>query len=194
MIGWELPTSIDIDGTSFKIRTDYRVILDILAMCQDSDLPEEAKAQGVLEILYEDYEKILSLDKEHLKEALSKANAFIDCGMKDDGTKKPRLMDWEGDAPILVPAINAVAGKEVRAEPYIHWWTFMGWYMEIHEGLFSQVLSIRQKKSKGKKLEKHEMEFYRSNRNMIDLGRKKSEKEMEEERRDKEALEKLWGK
>lgn len=194
MIGWELPTSIDIDGTSFKIRTDYRVILDILAMCQDPDLPEEAKAQGVLEILYEDYEKVLSLDKEHLKEALSKANAFIDCGMNDDGTKKPRLMDWEGDAPILVPAINAVAGKEVRAEPYIHWWTFMGWYMEIHEGLFSQVLSIRQKKSKGKKLEKHEMEFYRSNRSMIDLGRKKSEKEMEEERRDKEALEKLWGK
>ena len=193
MIGWELPTSINIDGTDYEIRTDFRAILDILTMCQDPELPNEAKARGLIEILYVDYEAILKLDKEHLKEAIDKANAFIDCGIKADDGKHPRLMDWETDAPVLIPAINNVAGKEIRAMPYVHWWTFMGWYLEIKEGLFSQILSIRQKKAKGKKLEKYEMEFYRNNRKLIDLEPKKTEEELRREREEKEALDRLWG-
>ena len=194
MTGWELPTSINIDGTDYEIRTDYRVILDILAMCQDPELPDGAKTQGIIEILYVDYEAILRMDKDRMREAVEKANAFIDCGIQAEEGKHPRLMDWETDAPVLVPAINNVAGQEVRALPYVHWWTFMGWYMEIKDGLFSQVLSIRQKRSKGKKLEKYEMEFYRSNRKLIDLKTKKTEDDLIREREEKEALEKLWGK
>ena len=36
--------------------------------------------------------------------------------------------------------------------------------MEIEEGTFSTVLGIRQKKAKGKRLEKWEEEFYRNNK------------------------------
>ena len=50
-------------------------------------------------------------------------------------------MDWDQDAPLIVPAINKVLGGEVRAMPYLHWWTFVGAYMEIGEGVFSSVLA-----------------------------------------------------
>ena len=47
-------------------------------------------------------------------------------------------------------------GEYLRAEKYMHWWTFLGYFMEVEDGLFSQVLSIRQKKARHKKLEKWE--------------------------------------
>lgn len=51
----------------------------------------------------------------------------------------------------------------------MHWWTFLGLFNEIGEGLFSQVVNIRIKKAKGKKLEKHELEFYREHKDLIDI-------------------------
>ena len=73
-----------------------------------------------------------------------------------------------------MPAVNAVAGKDVRCDPNLHWWTFFGMFMNVEGGLFGNVLHIRQKKAKGKKLEKQEEEFYRENRKIIDLGKKET--------------------
>lgn len=89
-------------------------------------------------------------------------------------------MDWEQDEPILFPAINKVAGIETRATQYIHWWTFSGYFMEIEDGTFSTVLGIRQKKAKGKKLEKWEQEFYRNNRRLCDIRKRYTEEEQAE--------------
>ena len=100
--------------------------------------------------------------------------------MEPDDKKRPTLMDWEQDAALIIPAVNRVAGHEVRAEKYIHWWTFLGYYMEIGESAFSQVVSIRQKKAKGKPLEKWEQEYYRENKRLIDLRTKYTHEECEE--------------
>ena len=102
-------------------------------------------------------------------EACEKVCAFIDCGQVDDGKPKPKLIDWDADAPVIIPEINKVAGKEVRLDPNIHWWTFFGWFMGIGDGLLASVLHIRSKKAKGKKLEKWEQEFYAANKAMIDM-------------------------
>lgn len=49
---------------------------------------------------------------------------------------------------------------EVRALPYLHWWTFLGYYQSVdHDGLFGFVLTIRQKKTRGKKLENTSRSF-----------------------------------
>ena len=71
----------------------------------------------------------------------------------------------------------------------MHWWTFMGAYLEIYEGLFHQVLMIRQKKAKNQKLEKWEAEFYRNNKKLIDLKNNSRERSQEE----KDALRELLG-
>ena len=69
-------------------------------------------------------------------------------------------MDWEHDFQNIAPPVSRVLGYDVRTpNKYTHWWTFLGGYMEIGETTFSNVVSIRSKMAKGKKLEQYEKEF-----------------------------------
>ena len=172
---WKLPTSLDVNGKEYSIRSDFRVILDILSAMNDPDIfepgmTEEEKDQEkvftMLRILYADFD---SMPPKDWQEASRKACEFIDCGIKNDGKPRPRTMDWEQDAPIIIPAVNKVNNAEVRATDYMHWWTFIGYYMEIGDCTFSTILDIRRKLRKHKKLEKWEREYYDENRELIDF-------------------------
>lgn len=165
MNSWILPVTLNVAGKDYEIREDFRAVLDILSAFNDEELNENEKIQTTLEILYF---PILP-PEEHFQEAFDKALWFIDCGIEQEDKPRPRTMDWEKDAGIIFPAVNKIAGFEVRCNKVIHWWTFYGWFMEIEDGLFSQVLSIRQKLAKGKKLEKWEKEFFRDNQNLCEL-------------------------
>lgn len=190
-MSWKLPTSLTIGGVGYSIRTDYRAVLDILEAFNDPNLPDYAKQQVMIEILYEDWKNI---PLKYMEEAAKKASEFIDCGNEPDSRKKPKMIDWEQDSALIVPAINKVAGGgDVRSLSYLHWWTFMGYFMEIGDGLFSSVLNIRYKKSHGKKLEKWERDFYRENRKIIDFREKLSEEELAIREAEKKALEELFG-
>lgn len=180
MSAWELPTSLHVGGVDWQIRTDFRAILDILKYFADPDYELDEQWEICLRILFTD-EVFESFDTNQIREAIQQAIWFIDMGIEDDGKAKPHLMDWEQDAPVIIPSVNRVIGKEIRSMEYLHWWTFLGAYMEIGESLFSQVLSIRIKKSKGKKLEKWEQEFYRDNKDIVDIRTKYTEDEKEEQ-------------
>ena len=180
-----LPTSVEINGKEYRIRTDFRAVLDVLAAQKDPDLDDRARAMVMLKIMYPDYQTILVNE---LNEAIEKAIEFIDCGYVDDGKPKPQLVDWQQDANMIISAINKVAHAEVRQMQNLHWWTFFSYYMEIGESLFSQVLNIRAKKAKGKKLEKYEREFYRENKQIIDLHVNESEETKAEIRREKDSI------
>lgn len=182
---WELPSALEVGGKNWTIRTDFRAILDVLKYFDDPDYEDDEKIIVCLDILYEDFE---SMPMNLYQEAIEKAIDFIDMGIKDDGRKKPHVMDWEQDAAIIIPSINSVLHTEIRSVRYMHWWTFLGAYMEIGEGLFSQVVNIRHKKAKGQKLDKQEKEFYRENKAIIDLKEKYSQEELEEQKRLKEIL------
>ena len=180
---WTFPTSVSIGGLSYKIRTNYDVILDLFAALNDPETVGETEeetnyihAQIIMQIMYPECDNIPT---ENWQEAINKVCEFIDMGIEDE-RKKPKTMDWEQDAPILIPAINKVLGYEVR-NPHIntHWWTFLGAYMGIGESLFSNIIHIRQKKVKGKKLEKWEQEFYKENKLLIDFKKKVQRSEEE---------------
>lgn len=180
MGAYDLPTSLPIGGVDFPIRYGWRTAMDIFAAFNDPDLDEDMKTDVMLRILYPNW---MDIPPRGIQEAIEKACYFLDCGMKPDKKNRPRTMDWEQDAPLIIPAVNSIAGKEVRLDPNIHWWTFFGWYMSIGDGLFASVLHIRSKKAKGKKLEKHEEEFYRENKSIIDLRMAESE-EVRQEKED----------
>ena len=167
MSAYDLPTSLTVGGVGYKIRYNWRCVLDILMACQDPELDESAKAFVMLHNLYPEWYKIPA---EHLNEACKKACEFIDCGQSSNqDVARTKLIDWEQDAALIIPEINKIAGHEIRFEPDVHWWTFYGWFLNIGDGLFASVLNIRQKKNKHKKLEKHEEEFYKVNRAIVDL-------------------------
>lgn len=173
MIG-ELPEALEVNGTAYAIRTDFRDVLNILQAFLDPELEDEEKVFVCLYILFEEFDQI---PQEDYAEAFQQAKQFIDCGMEEEDSPTPRTMDWEQDAPVLFPAVNRVAGCEVRALQYLHWWTFMGYFMELSNGTFSQVLTLRSKRAHGQKLEKWEQEFWNKNKSLCVLRPKLTEEE-----------------
>lgn len=171
-MNYSLPKTVNIDGTEYAIRYDFRVILDILEMLNDPELDNADKAEALIIMFYVDPEKIRSPQK-----AVEACFSFIDQG-KPQGRKSPKLIDWEQDFDYIISPVNRVLGYECRALEYnqeentggLHWWTFLSAYMEIgSECLLSQIISIRDKRARGKTLEKHEREWYNRNRDLVEL-------------------------
>lgn len=167
---YELPVTVTIDGIEYPIRNegDYRMVLDCFIVLQDLELNDETeRLLACLLIFYDDLESVdavLELSQEEVQARVDAMFNFFNCGKKDETTKNNlKLLDWEEDEQLIISAINDVAKKEVRAEAYVHWWTFMGYYMSIGEGAFATVVSIRYKILKGKKLEKYERDFRNDN-------------------------------
>ena len=164
---FELPTKLNIGGTDYAIRSDYRAVLEICTALSDTELSDEEKAIVTLVIFYPDFEQ---MPPEDLQEALEKCFAFIDHGQGAPGKSAPRLMDWEKDFQHIIAPINRVAGKEIRSVDYMHWWTFLSFFSEIGaDCLFAQIVRIREKKARGKPLDKEEQKFYRENRQLVDF-------------------------
>ena len=168
---FELPTSIWIEDEEYKIRNDgdYRMVLDCFSALQDIELGEEERIITALIIFYGD---VLSLDnlyeifdtEDKLKTAVKEMYRFFNCNDMRPGKKvNYRLIDWEQDAQMIAGAVNKVANMEVRSVPYMHWWTFMGYYSNVGKGTLATVIDIRSKIKRGKKLEKQEQEFRRDN-------------------------------
>lgn len=179
---WDLPISVDIDGNSYPIRNkcDYRVVLDVIKAVNDDELELSEKIQCALFIFYEDLTGCIDLETA-VKEMFKIINGGEDTeDNKEEGNKKPRLMDWEHDFKFIAPAVSKILGYEIRTpNKYTHWWTLLGAYMEIGECTWSTVVGIRKKLIYGKKLDKSEEEFYKENKKDIDLPHKLTAEEQE---------------
>ena len=169
---FELPTSVFIDGVEYPIRNrgDFRMVIDCFEALDDSELDADYRVITSLIIFYDgmrDENDVIATfgNDEGLKQAIIKMYDFFNCGQPNapGAVTKHKLVDWKGDAQLIAGAVNTVANKEVRAEPYLHWWTFMGYYLNIGDSAFSTIVGIRNKIKTGKNLEKHEKEFKRDN-------------------------------
>lgn len=168
MIG-ALPRMLEVGGKFYPIRSDFRVILNIFEALMDDELTYADKALVVLKSLYFTFSDI---PDEHLKEAAIKANWFMDGGdMPKIKADDIRAFDWKHDEALVFPAVNKVAGFETRSCKYLHWWTFLGFFNEVGEGLFSTVMHIRRKiQTKGYAgLDDQEKEIYRTHKELINL-------------------------
>ena len=189
-MSFELPTSLAFGGRQWPVNTDFRDVLRVLAAFSDPNLTDGEKVYVCLHNLYPDFRDI---PPRHVQAAFDAAVAFIDqrddaSAPGDGGRGGPRTLDWEQDAPLIFPAVNRVAGFEVRSAEYLHWWTFLGYFMEIRDSTCATVLSLRQKKARGTKLEKHEQEFWKRNAAICELKTRYSDSEIEERRRLEEML------
>ena len=161
-----LPQTLNINGRAYKIRSDYRDILQIIAAFGDKELSDEEKAYVCLKRLFVAME---SIPKSDYQDAYEAAVTFIECHISDR-KPSPKVVNWEKDEQLIFPAINKVAGMEVRAVPYMHWWTFLGYFQSIdREDIWGFILTIRQKRAKGKKLEKYEKDFLNANRDICEI-------------------------
>lgn len=169
-MNFNLPKSVFIDGKEHAIRYDFRVILEIITMLEDEELDGADKTEALLTMFYLD-------PPENEKAAVDACFDFIDIS-KREKKKSPRLTDWEQDFDYIVAPVNRVLGYDCRGVEYdpetntggLHWWTFMAAYMEIGgDCLYSQIVSIRDKQARKKKLEKYERDWLRRNGDLVRL-------------------------
>lgn len=170
-----LPQTLKVNGKSYPINSDYRNILQIISAYADPELKDEEKVYILLRRIYQ--KSFQDIPAEDYADAVRVANHFIECENDHDDRPSPRVVNWEKDEQLIFPAVNKVAGMEIRSVPYMHWWTFYGYFQNIDpEGTWGFILTLRSKKAKGKKLEKHEKEFWKANRLLCAIDRPKEMK------------------
>lgn len=167
---WALPKSAVIGGKTYPIHADYRDILEIFSCLEDPALPEFMRWQVALALFYEG-----DIPAEHAKEAMEYLSEFIRCGAPD--SPGPKLIDWQQDAAVILSDVNKAAGQEIRSLPFLHWWTFLGWFHAIGQGQLSALVGVRDKLRRGQKLEGWEKDFYRQNKARVDLKQRRTPEE-----------------
>jgi len=172
---WTLPENVEIAGKSYPINWDFRDILEIFSYLSDPDLPDVFKWKIALSLFYK--EEIPATG------AMEAFTEFIRAGEQPQAHTAPRLFDWTQDAPVILAEINKVAGREIRREKDIHWWTFLGWFHAIGEGRFSLLVALRDKIFRGEPLTDGEARFYRENKALVEIRNRYSRREMAEKER-----------
>lgn len=160
---WTLPTSVEFDGKIYRINADFRDVLEVVHYLADNSRPEFLRWRIAVGLFYEE-----EIPERYYQQATQYLSEFISYGSQN-AKAGPKLLDWATDAQMIVADINKSAGLEIRAVEFLHWWTFLSYFYGIGEGQLSTVVSIRNKKTKGKKLEKWEQEFYKENKELIDM-------------------------
>lgn len=184
---WTLPEELPLGNKKYKINADFRDILGVIHWLMEPDEKENVRLFVALKLFWEDFDQIPS---EHHQEAADLMMAFIAGGKNEpqSGPPQPRVMDWDQDQAMIVADINKVAGCEIRALPFVHWWTFLAWFNGIGEGQLSTVVSIREKRRRGKKLDQWERDYYRQHKDVVDLKPRYTAEELEEQERLKKLL------
>jgi hypothetical protein len=176
---YELPTSVEVGGAERPIRSDFRAALDCIQIVSDPELVDDDRTLLLLECFYDSWDEQIGdeviehgwmdIDPRDYQEAVDRALWFIGGGKEAARARRPKLMDWEQDFPIIAAPVNRVLGFECREVPYLHWWTFLAAYNEIGDCLFANVVSIRKKKAQGKKLDKADQAFARENSDLVNF-------------------------
>jgi len=165
---YDLPRTVEINGTEYEIRTDFRVMMDVFEVLNDVELQDNERGVLALGFFYPDF---ADMPPEDYKEAINKLFWFIRGGSDSESDRnKRKLMDWEQDYQLVIAPVNRVVGRDVRTLDEFHWWSFLSAFMEIGgDCTFTQVVSIRTKLAKGKSLDKQDSAWYRENRNLVDI-------------------------
>ena len=159
-----LPTTLTVGGEEVPIRTDYRVALDCFLALTDTELDDYKKVMELLECLYVD-----DIPPEYWQEAVEQAMWFLNGGEAERKKNAPQLVSWTQDFNLIASPISKNLGQDIRGMEYLHWWTFLSAYMSIGDCLFAQIVAIRGKRARGKALDKTDKDFYKRNRDLIDI-------------------------
>lgn len=147
-----------VPDKTYDIACDYRSILDIMQMFQNKKYIVQEQFWIALRIFYLDN---LPDDKD---EALIMMNRFIDCDTEWKDSKTPiRTYDWEQDGTAIYTGINKTNGNVLRLNPNLHWWEFVGCFMDMTgECQFNDITSnrIAHKKGKATKEQKEARKLY----------------------------------
>ena len=166
---YELPTYVKVNGKIYNIRQrgDYRIVLGCFDILNDAELSEDERVLASLLTFYNEFDDIedLPTDEETFMGLVTGMFTFMNMGEEDSvgAHSDYTVIDWKQDEAMITSAINNVARQEIRLAEYIHWWTFMGYFMAVGESVLATVVGIRTKIAKHEKLDNWEKKFKKDN-------------------------------
>ncbi len=181
----ELPKTLTVGEVEYTIRTNYRNILRLFDALSDPELYPEEKQIVSVYMIFRDFSCADDVEAAveagfDIVEAVKQIAWFIAAGRPEKKDDFPTY-SWKQDEQMIFSSINKVAGTETREQPYLHWWTFIGYFNEIEEGTLTFIMGIRNKRNKGKRLEKHEEEFLSKHKELVEIRPILSKEEQEQE-------------
>lgn len=156
----ELPTSVFVDGVSYKINADYRISIMFETMIFDQDITDEKKLENALLLYYSD--RI----PDNIEEAINKIMWFYKCGKDDSNTKRrkntaahKRVYDYDYDDSYIYAAFLQQYGVDLQDE-MLHWWKFKAMLRSLRDDTeFSKIMLYRSIKITSN-MTKSQREFY----------------------------------
>ena len=109
-----LPNTVQIDGCSYPIHTDFRVILRIFRMLADAEIAAEDK-QMLLRAMF--------FKGEYPADAERGFEWFVRCGEETNEAPCEKDFDYEQDAREIYSAFRQMYGIDLLCEK-LHWWVF----------------------------------------------------------------------
>ena len=173
---WGLPRQVRLGQEWVSFRTDFRDMLQIIELLQNNRIPLAFRWQVALRLFYDE-----PIAPQLQEQAIDYMTQFLNGGAEvREGVP---VLDWQQDAEAIIADVNRVAGKELRLEKSLHWWTFLSFFHGIGEGQLSFLVGIRNKLRRGEKLLPHEQEYYRLHPGRVRLSKPLSPQEQAEKER-----------
>lgn len=184
------PTSLDIDGVDYEIKTDYRFSLYTILAFEDKELTNYEKLNIMLENLFVEIPN-------NIEAVLEKTQWFLNGGKESSpDDSENRLYSFSKDASLIFAAFKQTHNIDLE-QTDLHWWKFMAYFMDLgQDTVFCQLVALRDKyySNRATKEEKQairrmgDMFYIDQNETMLSLeDRERFDKIKEDYRKAKEA-------
>lgn len=174
-----LPSSVEIEGTEYEIRSDFRTSVLFSLLMEDNDISDNIKFDLALDLYY----PVIPNNKD---KAIDKIIWFYSLGKEkneiSETTKtSKKVFDYEVDAPYIYSAFMSDYKIDLQDIEYLHWWKFKS----LLEGLkdtnrLNEIIKYRSV-DVNKLKDKEEKKFYKKMQKLYAINSNKVTKEDLEE-------------
>lgn len=160
----DLPETIEIDGKSYAVNSDFKSALRTILAFEDGDLTPQEKYLVLVENLYKE-------TPPDIEAAISKGLEFLNGGSSEegeDGGESLRLYSFSQDGNLIFAAFRQTHGIDLSVEN-LHWWKFIALFLDLGaETSFVNLISLRKRLKEGT-ASKEEVKYYRQNKEVVDV-------------------------
>ena len=179
-----VPTTVDIDGISYEINSNFRNSILFELLIQDNELTDVDKITQALDLYY----PVLPAN---IPEAIEKMLWFYRCGSNLDEIKstgsgrgsKNNVYSFEYDSDYIYSAFLDQYNVDLQDIDYLHWWKFKAMFKGLKEdNEFVKIMGYRAmdlSKIEDKKMKEHYRKLkklYKIPNNISDSEKEKMDK------------------
>ncbi len=144
----DLPETLEIDGNSYRINSDFRACLLTIMAFEDNELTMQEKQHILLNNLFA--EEMPSNLEGAIQAALQFLNGKSGSDCETEERTSPRLYSLSHDANFIYAAFKQTHGIDLQTDK-LHWWKFLALFMDLgSETTFCSLVSLRKRIKTGK--------------------------------------------